>query len=262
MLQKAQKLVEGMSSQSHLWEYLGALVVYLPQQLSSTEGGLLRACQPDEIIVGLTGIETADELTLSSVAKIDPSLLESSSFKSGLVAAQSVNCYLPRAAQTVILSAPTPTDEVRIAIRGVVDAIKQGFPADQLAIAYTSAKPYRRLLYEHLESAHISFNHFSGMPLRERIAPQTLLAMLDLSDGDFKRLDLVNLLASAPIVESPSARLVPAAAWDRISSEARIHKDLDQWKERLDRYVTSRRLRIKTTGAATKPMPIGNSNKS
>jgi len=96
MLQKAQELVEGMSSQSHIWEYLGSLIVYLPQQLSSIEGGLLRACQPDEIIVGLTGIEAADEMTLRSVAKIDPSLLESTSLKSGLATAQSASCYHPK----------------------------------------------------------------------------------------------------------------------------------------------------------------------
>lgn len=247
MLQKALEQVEGISRQGPLWEYLGSLIVYLPQQLSSIEGGLLRACQPDEIIVGLTGVEAADEMTLSSVAKIAPSLLESTSLKSGLATAQSASCYQPRAAQTVILSAPTPTDEVRIAIRGVVDAIKQGFPADQLAIAYTSATPYRRLLYEYIQSAQISFTHFSGMPLRERIAPKALLAMLDLLDSDFKRLDLINLLASAPIMNSlasaPSdkgspTRLVPTAAWDRVSSEARVHRGLDQWTERLDRYIS------------------------
>jgi len=250
-----------------LWEYLGSLIIYLPQQLSSTEGALLKACQPDEIILGLTGIEAADEMPLASVAEIDSFLAESDSqeFTSLPPNAQQENpdqasppvassqapkpqhpfeimppsgsSYQPRAAQTTILSAPTPADEVRIAIRGVAEAIKDGFPADQLAIVYTAPMPYRRLLCEYLQSSEISFTHFSNLPLRERVAPKTLLAMLDLLDNDFKRIDLMNLLASAPIVEGSSNKLVPNAAWDRVSSEARVHKGLSQWKERLDRFI-------------------------
>lgn len=265
---KSEPAPEPTPARSSLWEYLGAVLVYLPQQLSTGEAELLRACHVSEIIVGLTGIAAADEMPLKSVAKIDASLVAppasdpdptsatpaSATLASAAQPADSAtsSSFRPRAAETVFMSAPTPADEVRLAIREATAAIQQGTPADQIAIAYTSASPYRRLLCETLQRSQIGFTHFLDMPLRERIAPRALLSMLALPDDGFKRIDLMNLLASAPIVAGaagasgpttptgPPGDLVPSTAWDRISSEARVYQGMDNWQTQIQAFIRSR----------------------
>ena len=237
--------------QDSLREYLGSLIIHLPQQLSSTEAKLLQVCQPAEIILGLTGIDSADEMPLASLRKIDASLLATAK---PTPAAQILTApaspprnpnYLPTATATAVVSAPTPADEVRLAVRSAAAAIQAGFPADRLAIAYTANTPYKRLLYEHLEASHISFTHYSDMPLKERVAPKALLAMLNLLDSDFRRSDLMNLLAAAPIADDAA----DASAWSRISAEARIHQGASQWQERLDLYIDRRQREIELLAA-------------
>ena len=270
MLRRAIELLAGQSknqdspgsgsqNQGSLWEYLGSLIIHLPQQLSSTEAKLLQVCQPAEIILGLTGVDSADETPLASLRKIDASLLATAqptpaaqtlAAPAAATPAAAPSAPPPRnpdflptaptATATAVVSAPTPADEVRLAVRNVAAAIRAGFPADQLAIAYTANTPYKRLLYEHLEASRISFTHFSDMPLKERVAPKALLAMLDLLDNDFRRNDLMNLLASAPIADDTA----DASAWNRISAEARIHQGASQWQERLDLYIDRRRREI------------------
>ena len=274
MLRHAIEILAGRNPQNQdsLWEYLGSLIIHLPQQLSSTEAKLLQVCQPAEIILGLTGVDSADETPLASLRKIDASLLATaeptpadpilatpaSAIPASAPPAPAIPAsapptslprnprYLPTAATTAVASAPTPADEVRLAVRSVATAIQAGFPADRLAIAYTANTPYKRLLYEHLEASRISFTHFSDLPLKERVAPKALLSMLDLLDNDFRRRDLMNLLASAPIAGDTA----DASAWNRISAEARIHQGASQWQERLDLYIDRRNREIELLKAA------------
>lgn len=153
--------------------------------------------------------------------------------------------FLPSAASTTVVSAPTAEDEVRLVVRGVMEALREGVPADRLAIAFTSRELYARILLDYLQEAGVRFSIAGGFPLHERIVPKTVLAMLQLEASDYDRSDLINLLASAPIViprkprEEDEQRVqrepAPVAAWDRISRRAKVARG--QWEPCLQRFI-------------------------
>ena len=126
-----------------------------------------------------------------------------------------------------------------------MESLREGVPADRLAIAFASREPYARILVDQLRDAGISFSIASGFPLHERIVPKTVLAMLQLEVGDYSRSDLIGLLASAPIVatERPAEEdgrraqkeLAPVAAWDRVSRKAKVARG--QWEACLQRFI-------------------------
>lgn len=153
--------------------------------------------------------------------------------------------FVPSAASTFVVSAPTAEDEIRLAVRSVMEALREGVPADRLAIAFASREPYARILVDQLRDAGISFSIASGFPLHERIVPKTVLSMLQLEASDYGRTDLINLLASAPIVfagrptgedrQRVQREPVSVAAWDRVSRKAKVARG--QWEVCLQRFI-------------------------
>ena len=144
-----------------------------------------------------------------------------------------------------MVSAPTVEDEIRLAVRSVMEALREGVPAERLAIAFASREPYARILVDQLRDAGVSFSIASGFPLHERVVPKAVLAMLQLEAGDYSRTDLIGLLASAPIAvaKRPSGEggqkdwreLAPVAAWDRVSRKAKVARG--QWEPCLQRFI-------------------------
>ena len=267
-------------SSGRLRQELGSVIVFLPQQLSRAENDLLRLCDPEAVITALTGAPEADRPVLRCAELLDSSFagargsggsaIESATElapepsggpatspavpSAGPAAATTgpasmlsapISPFVPSAARTLVVSAPTAEDEIRLAVRSVMEALREGVPADRLAIAFASREPYARILADRLREAGISFSIASGFPLHERVVPKTVLSMLQLEASDYDRTDLINLLASAPIVfaERPTGEdgqrvqrePVPVAAWDRVSRKAKVARG--QWEECLQRFI-------------------------
>ena len=91
-------------------------------------------------------------------------------------------------------------DEVRVAVRAVVDAVRAGTPLDRIAVLYASAEPYARLVHEHLAAAGIATNGPAVVPLAGRVAGRVLLDLLALPERGFRRQDVFAWLASAPLL--------------------------------------------------------------
>lgn len=139
-----------------------------------------------------------------------------------------------------ILSCADADDEARTVVREVARRLEAGVPLHRMAVAYRNAVPYARLLHEHFTAAGIPVHGPRPTTLRESVAGRTLLALLTLREGNFRRDDVAALFAMAPLVESPGGPLVPGARWDRISCEANIVAGVDQWVTRLARYRDDR----------------------
>ena len=286
----ADESLESASSASRLRLELGSVIVFLPQQLSKAESELLRLCDPEAVIIALTGAPEADRPVLRCAQLLDSSFVASPaavtfspppappySLPPAPVASSPPpthspphphtplsppsppplsthspptpptppSPFVPSATSTLAVSAPTVEDEIRLAVRSVMEALREGIPADRLAIAFASREPYARILVDQLRDAGISFSIASGFPLHERIVPKTVLAMLQLEVGDYSRSDLIGLLASAPIVATERSageyglryqkELVPVAAWDRVSRKAKVARG--QWEACLQRFI-------------------------
>ena len=119
-------------------------------------------------------------------------------------------------------------DEVRAAMRRVLRAAEEGVPLERVAVVHAPGAVYGRLLVEHLEAARLPWNGVTDVPLAERVAGRTLLALLDADLPVLRRRDVFALLASAP---PTSGR--PVTSWERLAREAGVVAGRDQWEHRL-----------------------------
>lgn len=205
---------------------LGAVIVHLPQRLSRHAAALLRAVADRSelcVLAGTTGVAKADAEVARSVALLGVDLAPPSAEAplGGVVSAEA----------TRIITASDADDEVRAAVRTIVDAMRAGTSLDRIAALYAAPEPYGRLLQHHLEAAGIATNGSATTPLAGRLAGRTLLGLLALPATGFRRQDVFAWLSGAPIVHE--GRWTPTTSWERTSREAGVVAGLDDWDERL-----------------------------
>jgi hypothetical protein len=204
---------------------LGAVVVHLPQELSTAAAALLRAVAtrvPVTIIAGVTGDARADAPVRVALARLDLALPD--------VAVTTA----PVA--TRVVSASDPDDEVRAVVRLVIDAAREGVPLERMAVLYGAPEPYARLVHEQLEAAGVPHNGAAVRTLADSALGRGLLGLLALPDRDFQRHDVMRLLATTPVYRQ--GREVPSASWERISRAAEVVRGPDHWQQRLERHAT------------------------
>jgi RecB family exonuclease len=206
---------------------LGHLVVHLPQDLLRRQAELLAALaagQPATVVVGVTGQPAADAGVARSLSRlgVDP--------PAALTGGPPVPLPVAPGA-TRIVTTSDADDEVRAAVRAVVDAARTGTPLDRVALLFGSPQPYGRLVHEHLAAAGIPRNGAAVRPLAASTLGRTILDLLALPDHDFRRADVMGLLARA--VEGSA--LAPTAAWERITRQAGVVAGRSDWDHLLDR---------------------------
>ena len=202
---------------------LGSAILFLPQRLSPTHRRLLHAfgrTRPLRVIMGVTGDTDADAPVQAGIEAIG-----------GLVELAAVPAQIADHA----LSVSDADDEVRHAIRGVVEASLRGESLSRCAILYGSRQPYFRLISDALNAADIAWFGASGPNATASLLGRSLLAMLALPDRNFSRHDVSAWLESAPVRGSDN-RLAPVAAWGRAARAAGVVAGIDQWKERVTLY--------------------------
>ena len=208
---------------------LGPVVLYLPQPLTNAQGRLMSALAEATdltVIAGLSGDDRADEAVRESLGRI------------GAPCPQQIS--QAAAPRMRLISASDADEEVRAAVRWIVDAARRGVPLARIAILYGSRQPYAGLLDEHLRSAGIEFNGPGGQTAASSVLGGGLLTLLHLNDRGFRRSDVFSLLAVAePDALDGSAGMV--AAWDRVARRAGVVRGVDQWGERLERFASERR---------------------
>jgi RecB family exonuclease len=220
--------IETVAAGSPVLADLGALVLYLPQDLSAPAARLLRAVAAHAdvtVVAGVTGVPRADAGVATAVGRLGVALQPDGSEP----------VAVPHA--TEVASASDPDDEVRAAVRLVMAALVDGVPLERMAILYGASDPYARLVHEQLDAAGITHNGASVRTLAESVLGRSLLGLLRLPERDFHRHDVMTLLAGAPVWFD--GRPVPSAQWERISRRAGIVRGAEQWHERLDRHATA-----------------------
>ena len=133
------------------------------------------------------------------------------------------------------LSVSDPDDEVRHAVRAVVEAARAGANLGRCAIVYGSADPYARLIGDALDSAGIEWCGAAVRKADTSLLGRSLLAMLALGDNDMSCREVTAWLASG-VVRADGWR-VEAAAWERMARAAGVTAGPGQWAGRLGRYA-------------------------
>ncbi len=215
---------------------LGAVIVYLPEQLSRHGGQLLGALAgTSELVVlaGTTGNERADADVERSVRRIGVTM------PTRPVVEQPLDVVAIGRTRIVTLS--DCDEEVRAAVRVVVDAARAGTPLDRIAILHASPEPYARLAHEQLTAAGIALNGAAIMPLTARVLGRTLLGLLSLPGRGFRREDVFAWLAGGPLRHE--GHPIAVTAWERISREAGVVAGRDDWDHRLTTFATAQEQR-------------------
>ena len=206
---------------------LGALVLYLPEHLSPGAVAMVGGFASQTFtaaVLGLTGDDDADAETRALAAALSAHLGEP-------VDRGPVRLRLGDR----VVSAPDPDTEVREVVRALVDRADAGLSLHDVAVAWRVAEPHARLLHERLAEAGIPVYGPSVRRLSDTVTGRTLAALLDLADRDFRRDDVIALLAGAPIRETAGGREVDVSRWDRLSRDAGVVAGADQWLRRLTR---------------------------
>jgi ATP-dependent helicase/nuclease subunit B len=236
---------------------LGHVVVHLPQDLTRQSAALLRAAaevHPTTVVVGLTGDERADAGVLRSVGRLGLTL-------PGVVVPDASAGAEPTQLSLALPESPAPTvtgqvwpvdkattrvvttsdadDEVRTALRAVLDAARDGVPFERMAVLYPSEQPYARLVHEHTRAAGIPTNGAAAQGLAGRVLGRTLLDLLALRDHGYRRRDVLGLLAAAPVrlQAGPDGRRPSTAQWEKLARDSAVVAGRTQWDERLAQHA-------------------------
>ncbi|MAT06331.1 MAG: hypothetical protein CL424_14935, partial [Acidimicrobiaceae bacterium] len=142
-------------------------------------------------------------------------------------------------ADTRVVSTTDADDEVRHAVRQLLDAARDGVPFARMALVWPTDRPYARLVEHHLDVAGLPWNGRPGTLVTERLVPRFLLDLLDLDRRGLRRTELFDLLADVP-VNGPDGNRVSVARWERLARAAGISRD-DHWTPRLASLAASMR---------------------
>ncbi|MCU1371654.1 MAG: nuclease family protein [Ilumatobacteraceae bacterium] len=224
---------------------LGAVVVHLPQRLSRHAAELLVAlgrATELTVIAGATGVAKADADVVRSVGRLGADI--------GPPPSRSALPDLVDPNRTRIITASDADDEVRAAVRTVIDAVRAGTSLDRVAVLYAAPEPYGRLLQHHLDAAGVLTNGTATLPLAGRAAGRTLLGLLDLPATGFRRQDVFAWLSGAPILFE--GRRAPVTSWERASRDAGVILGRSEWDRRLQ-HLAARRTEVADARQAQGP---------
>ncbi|HWL41639.1 MAG TPA: PD-(D/E)XK nuclease family protein [Ilumatobacter sp.] len=203
---------------------LERLVVFLPRPPHGLEQALLDA------------LAEHAEVTLIEYERHDTSTIDTSS--------ASTDVTTPERARVV--SATDADEEVRHAVRTVVDAARDGVPFGRMAILWPTDDPYARLVEHHLATAELPWNGRPGRDAAERVVPRFLLDLLDVDRRGLRRSDLFDLLSDLELHHPGGGRL-PVARWERVARKAGVAAAAD-WRPRLTMFAERERARAAAAG--------------
>jgi hypothetical protein len=203
---------------------VGHLVVHLPQDLLRRQAALLSALAarvPTTAVVALTGAADADEGVHRSLARLGVTQPP-----------QAAAAPLPVSpATTQIVTTSDADDEVRTAVRRILDAVRDGTPLERIGLLFGTSHPYGRLTHEHLTAAGLPYNGVAVRPLAASTAGRLLLDLLGLPDHDFRSGDVLGLLTRA-LAGTDGASV---AAWERDTRAAGVVAGRTDWDVLLAR---------------------------
>jgi hypothetical protein len=225
----AEAAALAVSSGTSALRDVGHVVLYLPRRLSPAEHALLDALAAAHglsAIIGLTGDDGADSLTRQ--------LAETLSTRLG--AADEASPGQTPAGNSVV-AVTDAEEEIRTAIRLIIERLEQGVPLHRIAVLYPLVQPYALLAHEQFHAANVPHNGPAVRTLAQTLSGRTLLGLLRLREQDFRRDAVMDWLSAAPVLEAENGRPVAGHRWDTISRAAGVVRGAAQWRERLERHT-------------------------
>ena len=209
---------------------VGALVFFLLTRPSPGEAALLTTLSkaaPCSLVVGRTGEAGVDDAEGAWWERFGEASADSSADLD--------------ARPESIVSASDAREEVRQAVRDMLQRAEAGVPFHRMAALYRRQDPYAFQLRMELGFAGIPAAGPDPSQLRESVPGRLLTGMLDVIKEDFSRAALMRWLADAPVWNAASNRSASGELqrWEGLSRQAGVVRGLEQWKERLQGLTAS-----------------------
>ena len=230
----AAGVVGGMGSDD--LDELGRIIFYLPRDLTPSGIRLIQSLARRGrcvVVLGETGDAAADGLAIEPAHSLRPSF--------GDIPADVHANRDPESPswETCLHIAPSAHEELRWVIRQIVrEAGERKTPFHRMAVLYRVESPYVGLVSDELAMAGIPIAGPGRATLAETGVGRTLLGILRLADGRFRRSDVMAWLTAAP-VRPPTGRTAAfnPSHWDSLSRKAGVVGGLAQWRSRLRLYA-------------------------
>ncbi len=224
---------------------LGTVVFYLPRNVSPAGLGLIESLAERGlcyVVLGTTGDDIAD----GPVESLADSLGNSMGSRVNL---GPCDTEVGHGRDEVRLHvAPTAHEEVRWAVRRIArETREEGTPFHRMAILYRMDNPYASLVRDELRMAGIPMAGPDRQTLADSAAGRTLVGLLDMPEGEFRRADVMEWLTSCPVrPPGGTARGFSPSRWDSLTRTAGVVRGVEQWRDRLGRHAA--RLDEEATG--------------
>ena len=229
---------------------LGLIVFFLPEDLSPAETRLIEALAAGgrcAALLATTGDRVADAPALSLQNALESLLSNSEPIVADLAppvpdsegGAPSTEEPPPPPGDASLHIAPSAHEELRWVIHQIVaEASANRTPFHRMAILYRADNPYASLIPDELRLAGIPMAGPGVDTLADTAPGRTLLGLMTLAGGEFRRDEVMSWLAGCPV--SPPAGRTPGfnpSFWDSLSRRAGIVGGLQQWQDRLSRHA-------------------------
>ena len=240
---------------------LGLAILFLPERCNHHQIAMLKALKDKaelHVIAASSGVAEADNVVKNTVQQLGgtwaPSTSPSPARPDGGThiaqptsaspspspppsASPSASIEVPIASSAISVS--DADDEVRQALRKIIEAARQGTPLARCAVLYGSHEPYSATIADAFAAAGIEWCGRSTQNSASSLMGRFVLNMLALDPEDLSRLGVFAWLVGAP-VRTQDRRLAPTAAWERVARAAGVVRGREQWKTRLDRFHEDR----------------------
>ena len=254
---------------------IGTVIFYLESDLSPAETAMARALATGDqcsLVLGLTGNAEVDAAALTAAESF------ASSPAGGAITLAGRNGELDRAISEAapigdgeprgslpggtfpvdsIVSAPDVREEVRRAVRDMLQAARAGVPFHRMAALYRQSVPYAQQLHLELGLAGLPMAGPGPTTLKDSAAGRLLLGLLDVIEDDFGRSRLMQWLAEAPVRNGPGGVVASAELlhWEALSRQAGVVRGLDQWQQRVGRIIEQAEERAKLSALQEEDSP-------
>ena len=136
----------------------------------------------------------------------------------------------------VVTACSDPDEEARVVTRSLLRAAEDGIPLWRQAVVHPPNDRYRRVVHRQLAAAELPICGTSPVTLAQSATGRTLLGLLDLAGGEWRRAEVMRWLAVAPVTTGPGDPRAPVDRWDQISARAGVVEGLEHWRNRLVRF--------------------------
>lgn len=200
---------------------LGEVIVHLPGRLDRLAVDFVRALASGTtvtVVAGRCGIGSVDTVTIDLVEQL------------GGVAPSGPPPSPPAPTRTI--TANDVDDEVRVAVRALLEHARAGVPMHRMALVHPSGAPYARTVAELLRAAEVPYSGPSTETLAQTAAGRVLTGLLEVAESGYSRQSVIDLWASGAVVD-PEGRPIRSVQLDHRTRELGIVGGLGSWRRRL-----------------------------